>query len=167
MDLVVSDSSALIHLAAIDRLDLLQALFQRVTVPPAVWREVVEEGGDRAGALEVARARQAGWMRVAQPTDAVLLRLLKRDLDDGEAEAIALSLEQDAKLLLVDETDAREIADLYDLPKTGTIGVLIRAKQVGLVQLLRPELDNLLHQGGFWIAEPLYRRILEAVGELG
>jgi len=162
---VISDSSTLIHLAAIDRLDLLQTFFQRVTIPPAVWREVVEEGGGRAGAAEVAQARQAGWISLAEPTDSALLRLLKRDLDDGEAEAISLSLEQGAALLLVDETDAREIADLYDLPKTGAVGLLIRAKKEGLIKLLGPELDKLLHRGGFWIGEALYHRALEAVGE--
>jgi hypothetical protein len=163
--LVISDSSTLIHLAVIDRLDLLQAFFQQVTVPPAVWREVVEQGGGRAGAAEVVEAHQAGWIKFAEPTDAALLRLLKRDLDEGEAEAIALSLERTAALLLVDESDAREVADLYDLPKTGTIGLLIRAKTEGLIEKLRPELDKLRQQGGFWIAEPLYKRVLEALDE--
>jgi len=163
--LVISDSSTLIHLAAIDRLDLLQAFFKQVTVPPAVWREVVEQGGGRAGAAEVAQAHQAGWIKFAEPADVALLRLLKRDLDEGEAEAIALSLEKEAALLLVDESDAREIADLYDLPKTGTIGLLIRAKKEGLIRLLRPELDKLRRQGGFWIAESLYGGVLEAVDE--
>ncbi|MEA3377179.1 MAG: DUF3368 domain-containing protein [Chloroflexota bacterium] len=163
--LVITDSSTLIHLAAIDRLDLLRAFFKQVTVPPAVWREVVEQGGGRAGAAEVVRAHEAGWIELAKPTDVALLRLLKRDLDEGEAEAIALSLEKEAALLLVDESDAREIADLYDLPKTGTIGLLIRAKKEGLIRLLRPELDKLRRQGGFWIAESLYNRALEAVGE--
>ena len=167
MVLVISDSSTLIHLAAIDRLGLLQAFFRQVTIPPAVWREVVEQGGARAGAVEVVQADQSGWIKLAEPTDVTLLRLLKRDLDDGEAEAIALSLETETALLLVDETDAREIAELYDLPKTGTIGLLIRAKTEGLIELLRPELDKLRHQGDFWIAESLYHRALEAVGEIG
>lgn len=167
MVLVISDSSTLIHLSVIHRLDLLRVFFQRVSVPPAVWREVVELGGGRAGADQVAQARQAGWIDVTEPTDTTLLRLLKRDLDDGEAEAIALCLELGAELLLVDETDARQIADLYDLPKTGTIGLLIRAKQEGLIDLLRPELDRLQQQGTFWIAEPLYHRALDAVGETG
>jgi len=167
MVLVISDSSTLIHLSAIGWLDLLQAFFQRVTIPPAVWREVVELGGGRAGADQVAQARQAGWIGVTEPTDTALLRLLKRDLDDGEAEAIALCLELGAELLLVDETDARQIAELYELPKTGTIGLLIRARREGIIDLLRPELDRLLQQGNFWISEPLYHRALEAVGETG
>jgi hypothetical protein len=165
MALVISDSSTLIHLAAIDQLDLLKEFFEQVTVPPAVWREVVEQGEGRAGAVEVAQARQAGWISVAKPTDTALLRLLKRDLDDGEAEAIALTIEQEKALVLLDEADARETADLYDLPRTGAIGLLIRAKREGHIELLRPELDKLLHQAGFWIAEKLCCQALDAVGE--
>ena len=64
MDLVISDSSTLIHLVAIGRLGLLKEFYGRITVPPLVWREVVEQGGGRAGAVEVERARQAGWIEV-------------------------------------------------------------------------------------------------------
>jgi len=125
---------------------LLREFFQQVTVPHAVWREVVEKGQGRAGANEVVEAQETGWIALDEPTDLALLRLLKRDLDEGEAEA-------------------RAVAELYDLPKTGTIGLLIRAKRNGLIDLLRPELDRRIHQGGFWIAQPLYRGALEPVGE--
>lgn len=165
MGLIVSDTSTLIHLAAIGQLDLLKEFFEHVTIPPAVWREVVEQGKGRAGAVEVARARQAGWIGVAKLTDTALLRLLKRDLDDGEAEVIALAAEREADLVLLDEADARATADLYELSKTSAIGLLIRAKREGYIDLLKPELDRLLHQGGFWIEEGLYRRVLDAVDE--
>jgi uncharacterized protein len=165
MGLIVSDTSTLIHLASIDRLDLLEMFFDQVTIPLAVWREVVEQGRGRAGALEVERARQAGWINIVQATDLALLRLLKRDLDDGEAEVIALAVEHRADLVLLDETDARATADLYGLSKTGVIGLLIRAKQEGYIGLLKPELDRLLHQAGFWIEESFYRRVLDVVEE--
>ncbi len=165
MGLVVSDSSTLIHLAAIGRLALLKEFYGRITVPPAVWREVVEEGKGRAGAIEVEQARQAGWIEVVAPADTALLRLLGRDLDDGESAVIALAVEQRAALVLLDESDARRTADLYGLSKTGVIGLLIRAKQEGRIESLKPELDRLLHQGGFWIAERLYNRALNAGGE--
>jgi len=125
MGLVVSDSSTLIHLAAIDRLALLEKLFGHVTVPEAVWREVVEQGEGRAGAIEVQQAREAGWIEVIALGNTALLRLLSRDLDDGESEVIALGVERQAELVLLDESDARETADLYGLPKTGIIGLLI------------------------------------------
>lgn len=165
MDLVVSDTSTLIHLAAIGRLALLKTYYQRIIIPPAVWREVVEHGKARAGAIEVRQAHQAGWIEVVSPTDVALLRLLKRDLDDGESGVIALAVERQASLVLLDESDAQRTADLYGLSKTGIIGLLIRAKREGHLDSLEAELDNLVNQGGFWIQKELYDRALNAVQE--
>jgi len=165
MDLVISDSSTLIHLAAIGRLALLEQFFKRVTVPPAVWREVVEQGRGRAGAMEVEQARRTGWIEVSAPVDVALLRLLQRDLDDGESEVIALAVEQRASLVLLDESDARRTAALYGLSKTGVIGLLIGAKQEGYIGSLKTELDNLSRQGGFRIGKRLYDLALSVVGE--
>ncbi len=165
MDLVISDASTLIHLAKINRLALLKEFFECLTIPPAVWREVVEQGKGRAGVHEIKRAHQAGWIKVVTPTERALIKLLQRDLDDGESEVIALAIEKKAQLLLLDESDARRTADLYGLSKTGIIGLLIRAKQAGYIDSLKPELNKLLHQGGFWIDKKLYDQALNAVGE--
>jgi predicted nucleic acid-binding protein len=165
MGLVISDSSTLIHLAAIGRLPLLREFFRNVAVPPAVWREVVEQGGARAGVAEVRQARQEGWIKIVPPRDAPLLKLLRQDLDDGESEVIALAIEREAELVLLDESDARRIADVYGLSKTDVIGLLIRAKQEGILDRLKPELDKLVQEGSFWIEGQLYRRVLYAVGE--
>jgi len=86
-------------------------------------------------------------------------------LDDGEAEVIALAVERKAALILVDETEARRVADLYGIPKTGIIGLLLRAKSEKVIELLKPELDRLVYQSGFWISHDLYQRTLEAAGE--
>lgn len=165
MPLVISDSSTLIHLAAIGRLTLLKDFYQKITIPPAVWKEVVEEGRSRAGAVEVEEAHQAGWIEVVSPEDKPLLRLLRRDLDGGEAEAIALAIERQADLVLLDESGARRIAELYGLAKTGIIGLLIRAKREGKVRSLQTELDKLRRQAGFWIEDGLYYQVLRVVGE--
>ncbi|MBI2875643.1 MAG: DUF3368 domain-containing protein [Candidatus Tectomicrobia bacterium] len=165
MPWVISDSSTLIHLAAIDRLALLKDFYGKITLPPAVWREVIEEGKGKAGAVEIEKARQTGWIEVVSPEGGPLLHLLRRDLDEGEAEVIALALGQQADLVLLDESEARRIAELYGLPKTGLIGILIRAKREGKVHSLQIELDKLRYQAGFWIEEGLYHQALHAVGE--
>ena len=105
------------------------------------------------------------WIQVVEATDTPLLKILKSELDNGEAEAIALALEKEADLLLIDETDGRRIAALYDLPKTGVVGILMRARLEGHVESLRQELDALREDGGFWIAEALYRKSLAIVEE--
>jgi predicted nucleic acid-binding protein len=165
MTLVISDASTLIQLVNIGRLGLLRDFFGQVVVPPTVWKEVVDLGEGRLGAEEVRHAENSGWMTVEAPGDSAFVRALSRDLDDGEAEVIALAVERKAGLILVDETEARRVADLYGIPKTGIIGLLLRAKREKIIALLKPELDRLVYQSGFWISQGLYQQTLKAAGE--
>jgi predicted nucleic acid-binding protein len=164
MPTVISNSSTLIHLAAIGRLALLREFYGRITIPPAVWKEVVEEGEGRAGAEEVEKALQAGWIELVSATDTALVALLRRDLDEGEAEAIALAVEVQAEVVCLDEFDARRMVNRLGL-RTGVTGILIRARLGGKIASLQQELDRLREDAGFWIGEDLYRRALEAAGE--
>lgn len=163
--MVISDSSSLIHLSAIGRLSLLREFHGLVTIPPAVWHEVVDQGKGREGAREVEAAHQHGWIEVKTVQNNNLVRLLKRELDSGEAEVLALAIESQASLVLLDEAEARRIAGTFGLKKTGVIGILIRAKLEGKIERLQTELDNLRLKAGFWIDERLYRRALSEVGE--
>jgi predicted nucleic acid-binding protein len=163
--MVICDSSSLIHLSAIGRLDLLKDFHSPLTIPQAVWREVVEQGLGRPGVKDVESALVEGWIEIRVASNEPLLRALKQDLDDGEAEVIALAIEHRAELVILDESEARRIAGVFDLKKTGAIGVLIRAKLEGKIQSLRIELDCLRSLGGFWIEEQLYRAALESVRE--
>lgn len=121
----ISDSSTLIHLAVLGRLGLLREYYGQVLVPPAVRKEVVEEGQGRAGAREVEDAAHSGWLKVLTPTNEALVRLLKRDLGDGEAEAIALAVEGQGDLILLDESDARRVATIYGLPKMSEAAIRV------------------------------------------
>jgi predicted nucleic acid-binding protein len=139
MALVISDASALIHLVNIGRLGLLKDFFGQIVVPSAVWKEVVDLGEGRSGAEEIRQAGGSGWMTVEAPSDNAFVRALSRELDDGEAEVIALAVERKADLILVDETEARRVADLYGIPKTGIIGLLLKAKREKIIDLLKPD----------------------------
>ncbi len=125
----------------------------------------MKKEGDDPSASEVEAARQEGWIEVLSPANEPLLRLLKQNLGDGEAEVIALALEHQASLVLIDQSEARRVAELFALPKTGVIGLLIRAKKEGKIESLQNELDKLRDQAGFWIDERLYWQALRAVGE--
>jgi len=107
MALVISDASILIHLGNIGWLGLLEEFFGQVVVPRAVWKEVVDLGEGRLGAIEVQKCESSGWMTVEAPCDTAFVRALSRDLDGGEAEVIALAVERKAALILVDETEAK------------------------------------------------------------
>jgi len=85
-------------------------------------------------------------------------------LDAGEAEVIALGLEREDSLILLDESEGRRAAERYGLRKTGTIGILMRAKREGKISSLQAELDALRRQM-FRIDEQLYEQVLRVMGE--
>ena len=165
MQEAVSDSSTLIHLSGIGRLELLKVFYEKILITPAVWKEVVEEGAERPGASEIKKAHESGWIEVIAPGNKSVVRLLERELHKSESETIALAIERHAEVIFLDESEARRVADVYELCKTGVIGILIRAKLDGKVASLREELDKLRSEAGFWIGDEIYWRALNAVAE--
>ena len=165
MRAAVSDSSPLIHLAAIGRLELLHSFHEAVLIPDAVWREVVTQGGDRPGVREVLHAQNAGWLKMETATPNPTLAFLRNQLDAGESEAIALALEKRPDVLLLDEGFGRAVARRFGVKVIGSIGILIRAKREGLLLELRPELERLRGPGRFYLSQSLYEAALRDVGE--
>lgn len=160
--MIVSDASILINLARIGKLALLRKLYGEITVPEAVWQEVVVDGAGQPGAEDM---KTAAWVKRALVENRYLVHALRQDLDAGEAEAIALALELKAELLLMDERLGRESAHYFGLHYIGLIGVLIEAKHKGLILAVKPYLDALRDRAGFRIAQPLYERVLQDQGE--
>ena len=159
--IVVSDASPLISLAVVGCLDVLRSLYERVIIPEAVYQEIT--GIPRLpGALTI---QELEWI-VSQPVqNDTIVRALQGELDYGEAEALALAVEIQADLILIDERRARAIAARMGLSVVGVLGVLVEAKHKALVPLLKPILDALITQAGFWVSQHLYERVLHVVGE--
>jgi uncharacterized protein len=103
--------------------ELTQRFPDGILIPQAVWYEVVETGAGRAGAIEVA-AGLSIWLSVQEVENKTLISVLQQDLDQGEAEAIALLLEQPSEALLLDEKKAGQVARRMNLPILGTLGLL-------------------------------------------
>lgn len=160
--IIVSDTSPINNLAAINQLSLLQQLYGNVVIPEAVYRELTDPDFPVAGATEV---QTFDWIQTRQVSDRTIVKALRNELDLGEAEAIALALEIKADRVLIDERRGRIVADRLKLQYTGVLGVLIEAKGQGLILAVKPLLDDLRNQAGFWIAEPLYQRVLQFVDE--
>ena len=158
----MSNASPLINLARIGQLDLLPQLYGELTVPEAVWHEVVVEGSGQPGAEKIG---SASWVQVKSVSNRQLVQALRQELDAGEAEAIALALEVGADFLLMDEHLGRDTAQHMGVRSVGLIGVLIEAKRKGLVGGIQPLLDALRDVAGFWVSAPLYQRVLEDEGE--
>jgi predicted nucleic acid-binding protein len=160
----VSNTSPIFNLACIERLHLLHQQFGEVWIPPAVDAELRRIPQDPVSKL-VIDARRSRWLRIRPASNAPLIRLLTVELHSGEAEAIALALEMKADELLIDERDGRVAARQLGLSVVGVLGVLLRAKHAGQVNLIKPEIEALRARARFFVDSTLEATILATVGE--
>ena len=158
--LTISNTSPLLYLNLIDRLTLLPQLYTEVLIPPAVEAEL-KAGAERA--VRVPSVREIPWLRV-QPLASELLIPLVMDLGRGEAEVIALGLEYADSRLILDDILARRIARSRKLQVTGTVGVIIKAKQEGLLPAVLPVL-HILREAGLWLSDALIAEVGRQTGE--
>jgi uncharacterized protein len=160
--IVISDTSPVLNLARIGRLQLLPLLYGQVLIPSAVFEELTASKQDLPPAIDLAAET---WLIVANAKDRARVQQLREDLDPGEAEAIVLAVERRADLLLVDERRGRRTATAAGLKVTGLLGVVARAKQAGLIDLGKPVVDELIQIARFWIGPDLYGEVLAELGE--
>jgi predicted nucleic acid-binding protein len=153
--LVVSDTSPLLNLALIDRLDLLRTQFADVTVPRRVWDELAE-GEEGLEALR--ELRDDDFLSIVEVERSDLFVEVFHELDPGETASICYAVEHDADLVLLDERDGRRVARRHDLEVTGVIGILLRGAKTNEIDL-EHELSA-LREAGFWISDELYERAL-------
>lgn len=130
---VVSDTTPIISLLKIAKLDISQSLYNVISIPKAVYDEI-EHGKNKEYYRDLAKI---DWIEILEIHNRKTV-LQFNDLDAGEAEAIALAKEMNADLLIIDEKLGRYHAQNSQLKITGTIGVLLRAKSEGLIDLIEP-----------------------------
>jgi predicted nucleic acid-binding protein len=157
--IIVCDSSPLFALAICDKLRLLEQMYDTVLIPEAVYNEVSVSGKPNADKIQ-----EWAHNKVAQVKDNDFIQTLAEILDSGEAEAIALYKAKDADYLLIDERKGRKIAESYNIKIIGTLGLLLLAKQKGLLESVKPYLE-LLQQSTIRIAPELYQTTLQRAGE--
>lgn len=160
--IVVSNTSPLTNLAAIGLFHLLGNLYGHIFIADGVWEELNAYNQAWPGSQDVAAA---SWIERRAPQNQQAVMALRRDLDRGEAETIALALELGADLTLLDERDGRYAAQRFGLQVAGVLGILIEAKSRNYIRDVRPHLDALRQQAGFYIHESLYHQVLKLVGE--
>ena len=159
MPKIVSNTTPILSLLKLDRLDLLQKLYTRIYIPTAVFSEI-EAGKTRAFYKDLSKI---DWINIIEIQNKQAVKYIL-DLDSGEAEAIVLATEINADLILLDEKLARFHAKHADLKVTGTIGVLIKAKAQGLIDQLEPLLNELIEKD-VWISEKLKEEVLKRTDE--
>ena len=160
--IVVADTSVVINLCCVGQGGLLRRLFREVVVPPAV---AVEFTRLASSVPRFAELTLPEGVRQQAPTTLPALLRSAIGLDPGEMAALALAIEIHADAVLLDERRGREAANLLGLRTIGILGLLLQAKSVGFLTAVRPVLDDLQREAGFWIAEPLRQQVLGLAGE--
>ena len=127
--LIISDTSCVITLSNIGELDLLRLLYKKIVTTPEIAAEFGESLPD--------------WVEVISVSDKAKLELLEIQVDKGEASAIALALESENSFLILDDYKARKLAHTLKLDHTGTIGVIIAAKQKDIINSIKPILKKI------------------------
>ena len=159
--IIVSDSTILIGLAKVDRLDLLREAFYEIYVPEEVFKEVTDRGIDKPGAQDI---RKSAWIKVRTVKDRTQVNLLMASLDKGEAEVLALSKEMEAELVLLDEEKARKSAVIAGFNVVGLLGILVLAKKLELLDEIKPLIEE-LGRKKFRISDVIIAEALKQAGE--
>jgi predicted nucleic acid-binding protein len=153
--MIIGDSSALVALAVVNQLELLEKLYDNLYIPQAVFDEVTQIGKPQSNKL-----RQFLQGKVKQ----VDLTLTQLGLGLGELEAITLYKKLDADVLLIDDNRAKKYASLNGVKVIGSLGILIKAKEQGYIDKVKPLLDE-IQKSEVYISKKLIEKVLEICGE--
>ena len=152
--IVVSDTSPLTALLAVNESDILPQLFSEVIVPGVVLEE-----------LRRCHPVLPDWVKAREVSDKRAAVRLANLVDEGEAEAIELAKELQADLFLINERKGRWLAVEEGVPVIGLLGVVLLAKRRGLVLSARRLMEKLRHDAGIYLAKDLLDKALATVGE--
>lgn len=148
--IIIADTSCIILFTNIEELDLLRALYSEVIITPEISNEFGKTLPE--------------WIIVKDVSDKPRQEILEIFIDKGEASAIALALEMPGSILVIDDYKARKIADKLNLSYTGTLGVIIKAKQDGIISSIKPFIEK-IKRTNFRISQELEYFALKAAGE--
>ncbi|RME58993.1 DUF3368 domain-containing protein [Candidatus Parcubacteria bacterium] len=160
MTKAVSNTSPLLYLYRIGKIELLPRLFEEVLTVPAVVEEL--KRGKEKG-YDVPLAEGYEWLQVVSPRQ-VPSEWLASDLGKGELETMALALEHREKVVILDDALARRIAKAAGLEVWGTLRVLLEAKKREMIPKMSVVVEE-LRESGMWISEDVRQRIMRLAGE--
>lgn len=149
-NIIISDTSCLILLIKIDELDLLRKFSDRIIITSIIKKELGITLPD--------------WIEVIDPKDIHYQKILEMDLDKGEASAISLMLEIENSVLLIDDLKGRKIAERLDLRFSGTFGLLLKSKEIGLIKSIKPLIEK-VRSTNFRFSEKLLSEVLKQAKE--
>lgn len=147
---LVLDTSCLIILSKIEELELLRGISKKIYVTPLIHSEYGQPLPE--------------WILIVKPENFQYQKILELELDKGEASAIALAMEVQDSVLILDELKGRKIAERLNLKYSGTFGVILKAKQTGLIKSVKPIIDK-MKSTDFRFSDRLYEKIIALAGE--
>jgi len=153
--MIIGDSSALIALSAMDRLDILEKLFNKVYVPKAVYDEVTKSSKAESKKLK---------LFLKDKVIEVKSHIVKIGLGKGELESIVLYQELNAKFLLIDDKRAKKFAQLNSINTIGSLGVILLAKESGLIDSVKKDLEKLKDKN-LYISKELINKVIKLAKE--
>ena len=158
--LLIADASALIALSTMDALNLLDQLFDQVLVPEAVYQEVT---GDET-LPEANKLKSYLENKVYKLSSTTPVILVDAYGDIGEIEAMYLYKQLQADRLLIDDARGRNVAQLNEITVIGSLGILLLAKQKGMLLSIKPKIEQ-LRQSKLYVAESLLIKALRIANE--
>jgi predicted nucleic acid-binding protein len=164
MSKIITNSTPIIGLSIISKLDLLNALFDTIYVPQAVYNEIVHQGSRKYGKDELKEAVEADKILLYEVKDSQMVNKMYGKLHEGELETIIGAKELELRFVLIDERAARNLAKVFLLRPIGTLGILLLAKKEGKIDKIQPLLDTLLEHD-FYISKKLYQQVLKSANE--
>ena len=157
--LVVSDTSPITNLIQIDLLHILKDVYGQIIIPQTVYEELCEIQAQKQ------LLDQQSWIHILAAQNTLLVSSLEIELDSGESQSIALSIELNADFLIIDEIKGRKKAESMGIKIVGLLGTLLKAKDLGIIPEIKPFIEKLTNEVGFHINPLLKNRVLEIAGE--
>lgn len=161
MPKVVVNSTPLIILCNIGQLLLLKKLYGEIIIPEAVYKEVTVKKDTAC----IAISQYNDWIKIEKVPANKKLKIYRARLHTGEVEVMLLAQQPPlADLVIIDDNAAKNTAKFLGLKVTGTLGILLKAKKLGLLDNIKPLIEK-MHNAGFYISENIKNLVLESANE--
>ena len=158
---VIVNSTPLIVLCNVGRLEILRTLYTEITIPEAVFAEVTKR---EDSACQIVK-KSLDWIRVERILNPSDKKLYQAKLHDGEVEVMILAQEGvRADLMILDDNAAKKTAKYLGLTVTGMLGILLKVKKAGIIPTIAPVLEE-IKKNGFYISGTVERMVLSEAGE--
>jgi len=160
--MIVSNTTPISNFLHLGQMEILKTIFKKLHIPMAVHSEIEAyfSGDD-----QWQRCLDEEFIIRTEVQTSAKIKELMIHLHMGEAEALCLCIENNAKLCLIDDRDARIIARLNNIPVSGTLGVLMKAKKMGIIESVKKVMDRLRNDHHFWIDDAMYNKVLRLSNE--